>query len=196
MSDGRMLFALTLPIADPAPKEGVRDIAVELRPLVRAVIASILHEPPGHPDVDDALSETMKRALEHPERFQDAANARGYLVGIARFVALDVIRARKKGRRHDSLIDERGSEPEGVVVTGSEEPADERIDREDQAARVRAALLGLPENQRDALRMFHMEGLEYQAIASKMNVPLGTVATWVSRGRQKLSDVLSAENAR
>jgi RNA polymerase sigma-70 factor (ECF subfamily) len=39
--------------------------------------------------------------------------------------------------------------------------------------------------------MFHMEGLEYQEIAERLEVPLGTVATWVSRGRKAMATTLA-----
>jgi RNA polymerase sigma-70 factor (ECF subfamily) len=45
----------------------------------------------------------------------------------------------------------------------------------------------LPEGQRKALTMFHLDGLEYQEIAKRLEVPLGTVATWVNRGRRTMA---------
>ena len=35
--------------------------------------------------------------------------------------------------------------------------------------------------------MFHMEGLQYQEIAARLGVPLGTVATWVMRARKSVA---------
>ena len=78
---------------DPAPPALARETAA-LRPAVRAVIASMLREAPSHPDVDDATNESLRRALEHPDRLHDAINCRAYVLGIARHVALDVIRSR------------------------------------------------------------------------------------------------------
>ena len=39
--------------------------------------------------------------------------------------------------------------------------------------------------------MFHLEGLEYQEIAARLEVPLGTIATWVSRGRRAMATTLA-----
>ena len=41
-----------------------------------------------------------------------------------------------------------------------------------------------------ALVKFHVEGKSYQVIAEEMNVPLGTVATWVTRGRKSVVERL------
>jgi len=40
---------------------------------------------------------------------------------------------------------------------------------------------------------FHLDGRSYQEIAAELNVPLGTVATWVTRGRKALAERLGAE---
>ena len=55
------------------------------------------------------------------------------------------------------------------------------------------ALAGLNENQRSALLMVHLDGLSYHEVAARLGVPLGTVATWVTRGRKSLSEALGDE---
>jgi RNA polymerase sigma-70 factor (ECF subfamily) len=35
-----------------------------------------------------------------------------------------------------------------------------------------------------------MDGLSYQEIAARLDVPLGTVATWVTRGRKAMAEAL------
>ena len=52
----------------------------------------------------------------------------------------------------------------------------------------------LPEGPRKALELFHLDGLGYQQIAERLGVPLGTVATWVTRGRRALAEALEAED--
>ncbi len=190
-----MFLALMPQLARPAPPLGLPLEAAALRPAVRAVIASMLREPPTTADVDDAANETMRRAFEHPERTRDAQNARAYVLGIARHVALDVIRSRKKARMHDSLGEEPSSQRAGVeLVDGRPDPY-EQVEGARRAELVRRAFDSLPEGQRKALQMFHLEGLEYQEIAARLDVPLGTVATWVSRGRKAMATTL-AEVAR
>jgi RNA polymerase sigma-70 factor (ECF subfamily) len=38
--------------------------------------------------------------------------------------------------------------------------------------------------------LFHVEGEGYQQIAERLGVPIGTVATWLSRGRRSLAEAL------
>ena len=72
-----------------------------LRAIVRIVVARTLNVPPSHPDVDDCASETMRRAIEGRARLREGEPMRPWVIGIARHVALDAIRARKRARdRH------------------------------------------------------------------------------------------------
>lgn len=186
-----MFLALMPPAVREAPPIALGREAAALRPAVRAVISSMLREPPTTADVDDATNETLRRALEHPERTQDAQNARAYVLGIARHVALDVIRSRKKARTHESVNEEPGSQRTGVeLVDGSPDPY-QQMEGARRAEMVRKAFDTLPEGQRKALMMFHLEGLEYQEIAERLDVPLGTIATWVSRGRKAMATTLA-----
>ena len=165
-----------------------------LRPLVRAVVASIVRERVDHPDVEDCTNETLRRALEGHERLREGEAVRPWVVGIARHVALDALRARKRARARDAG---GGTDEEGDVLAPLVErlpdPADDPFERVAKARRdatVRTAIEALPEGQRKALTMFHLEGLGYQEIAVRLDVPLGTVATWVMRGRKAVASAV------
>jgi RNA polymerase sigma-70 factor (ECF subfamily) len=170
--------------------------AASLRPLVRAVVASIIREPVDHPDVEDCTNETLRRALEGHERLREGEAVRPWVVGIARHVALDALRGRKRARARDA--GGNGADDEGELMAPLVErlpdPADDPFERVAKARRdatVRDAIEGLPDGQRKALTMFHLEGLGYQEIADRLEVPLGTVATWVMRGRKAIASAVS-----
>jgi|HubBroStandDraft_6_1064221.scaffolds.fasta_scaffold196419_2 RNA polymerase sigma factor (sigma-70 family) len=162
-----------------------------LRPVVRAVIACVLGERRDHPDVEDCTHETLRRALEGRERLREGEAIRPWLLGIARHVAIDA----RRRRRRERFDEPSGSEDEGEtmmnrLVDPSPGP-DERVASTERARRITAALQCLAAPQREALVLFHVEGEGYQRIAERMGVPIGTVATWLSRGRRSLADALS-----
>jgi RNA polymerase sigma factor (sigma-70 family) len=172
----------------------IRQQAAELRPVVRAVVACVLRERPDHADVEDCTSEALRRALE------STSTARGpirpWVLGIARHVALDTLRARQKQRARNVDVPEDAPSSTSAVVDRLIDPAasaDEQLELAERAARVRRVMAKLPDGPRKALEMFHLEGLAYQEIAQKMNVPLGTVATWVTRGRKAMAEALEDE---
>ena len=51
---------------------------------------------------------------------------------------------------------------------------------------VRRALNSLPEGQRDAILLIGLEGLCYEHAARVTGVPIGTIRSRLSRGREKL----------
>ena len=182
---------------EPPDSSSVTRLTAELRPVVRAVIAAMLREGREHPDVEDATHETLRRAIENREKLADPTSVRPWVVGIARHVALDVIRDRKRRRDREApgAPDEDAPSPvDRLVDQGT--LADDRFEAQARAARVRTALARLPVGQREALELFHMEGLKYDEIGARMGVPLGTVATWVARGRKTLAETLADERIR
>jgi RNA polymerase sigma factor (sigma-70 family) len=169
----------------------------ELRPHVRAVVAAVMGVGRDHADVDDCTNEALRRAIEGRARLRDGEPLRPWLTGIARHVALDTLRARKRQKDrtahppHAGADD--GSTPDLLdrVPDVGPTPFDRLADAERREA-IGRALAALPEGQRRALTLFHMEGLQYQEIAARLGVPLGTVATWVMRARVRLAEALGA----
>lgn len=191
-----MLQALmsTAKLQPPAPS--VTKETADLRPVIRAVVACVLRERLDHADVEDCTSEALRRALE------SHGDARGplrpWVLGIARHVALDTLRARQKQRARNADVPEDAPSSTTAIVDRLIDPsagADERLEMEERAARVRRVLGTLAEGPRRALELFHLEELSYQEIAARLGVPLGTVATWVTRGRKAMAEALEDEIA-
>lgn len=168
--------------------------AAALRPLVRAVVACVLREPQDHADVEDCTNEAMRRAVEGQAQLRGPV--RPWVLGIARHVALDALRARQKQRARSVAVPDDAPSGASAVIDRLIDPAaapDEQLEIAERAARVRRVLSRLPEGPRKALEAFHLEGLSYQDIAARLGVPLGTVATWVTRGRKAMAEELEDE---
>lgn len=185
---------MTAQVPRPSENDAFLQAAADLRPLVRAVVAAMLNESRGHPDVEDCTHETLRRAIEGRARLREGEPLRPWVTGIARHVALDALRARKRDRNRIQREASEGSGGEdgdypATLVDRIADSGPTPYDNVATAQRDRdltRALSGLPEGQRDALRMFHLEGLAYQEIAVRLGVPLGTVATWVTRARKSV----------
>jgi len=72
------------------------------------------------------------------------------------------------------------------VIEQPEHAAEQRELRE----LLQAGLLALPIEQRTALLLHDVHGLDYREIAQVEGVPLGTVKSRISRGRAQLRDFL------
>jgi len=167
--------------------------AAELRPLLRAVAATVLHVTPEHPDVEDAVSETMRRAIEGRARIRPGESVRAWIVGIVKHVALDAARSRTRAlkRRANEAPPESTSTPDLADRIPDSKPSPfDRAARAQEVVRLEKALGELPDKQREAVVLFFIEGLSYVEIGKRLGVPMGTVATWILRGRKALAVTL------
>ena len=172
---------LALPmLRSPKPDEAAPSgDARELCALLRGVVARLMGLSARHPDVEDAAQEALRRVIEGGGRVA-ADERRPWAVGVARHVALDALRAarRRNGARGESVL-----EP----VDPAPSPFERLALSHDQHA-ARRALADLPREMARVLVLFHVENLSYQAIAAETGLPLGTVATWNTRGRKMLAE--------
>ncbi len=196
-----MLAALAM--FEPAGPKGLPPLsgslaseAATLRPVVSTLVASILRDRLDHPDVQDCTSEAIRRVMESAGRLHTDQPLRPYLLGIARHVALDTLRVRTRNNRRFSYPKQ---DPDGECTSPLEsvpDPcpgADESLEARRRKRKIENALGQLDEGPRRALVMFHAHGLGYQEIASELGVPLGTVATWVTRSRKRLAEILNLQ---
>ena len=154
-------------------------------------VACILGIPREHPDVEDCTHEALRRAVEGRSSLRSGDALRPWVVGIARHVALDALRTRQRRRARDGGGDDVMEE-----VADNAPLPDEAVEKQLEKRRVLQALERLPEGQREALMLFHGEGLGYQQISARMGVPLGTVATWITRGRQAMAAAVEGDGER
>ncbi len=196
-----MLLSFSLGRAHPAgtprtplPVAPMESLA-EYRTDVVALVARVLRRTKDDPDVQDCTNETMRRALEHAGALRPEQALRPWLFGIARHVALDALRSEYRRRERHVPVprgDGEGagdSDPLARVADRSASP--ETLSAERQRFRLlEAALEKLPAQQREALLLFHVDELGYREIAERLGVPVGTVGTWVLRGRQGLVEAL------
>lgn len=68
--------------------------------------------------------------------------------------------------------------------------ADARVDATRLASRITGVLLDLNAGDRDALLLFAWEQLSYAEIATALDIPVGTVASRISRSRRLLRAAL------
>jgi RNA polymerase sigma-70 factor (ECF subfamily) len=68
--------------------------------------------------------------------------------------------------------------------------ANENFYGHDRAKFIHAAIVELPEQQRQAIELAYFSGLTQDEISKKLNAPLGTIKARIRRGLLKLRDQL------
>ena len=122
------------------------------------------------------------RAFVHFERFDPERPVLPWLIAIARRLCLDVLRRRKMM-----------TSVETMPVTGPPAPGPEgEASLREQLSRLDRALADLDEGPREAIVLFHIEEMSYRDVAAALEVPMGTVMTWLHRGRARLKRALES----
>jgi RNA polymerase sigma-70 factor (ECF subfamily) len=68
--------------------------------------------------------------------------------------------------------------------------AEREASAREELRRLDRALDALSEGPREAIILFHIEEMSYRDIAAALEVPVGTVMTWLHRGRAQLKAAL------
>ena len=127
---------------------------------------------------DDLVQDTLGRAWARIASWRQGGNMRAWLFGIMHNAHVDQLR---KSR----LAIEDASDEEFEVPTRATQA--DGLELRD----IEAALYRLPEEQRQVLLLVALEELSYEEVAQALHIPLGTVMSRLSRGREKLRVIIN-----
>lgn len=176
LGSARAPMSTTAPPPEDAPSPEFSRALADLRPALQGYIRRRLGPASNHADVEDCLSETLRRALEGRGKLRSLEDLSRWVFGIARHVTID----RRRGASREVVLDATGD-----AAWEGASPEHELIDRRRKQALL-AALETLPAQERRALIFFHAENKSYKEISQLLGVPLGTVCTWIARARKRL----------
>ena len=137
---------------------------------------------------EDATQEAFISAFRAIRSFQGAA-FRAWLFRIASNACYDELR-RRKSRGAQSLDEPQRGDERPLDVPAKGFSLEERAEQQELGRLLQAALLEIPADQRLAVVLCDVQGLDYAEIARAMNVSLGTVKSRIFRGRAHLRVVL------
>lgn len=80
-----------------------------------------------------------------------------------------------------------------LAMAEAAESIPEIVGRAETKNSIRRAMLQLPPNYRMAVALKYLEDLDYQEISRIMQIPLGTVGTWIRRGLERLKRELETK---
>ncbi len=112
-----------------------------------------------------------------------------WAVMISRHKAIDRLRSRQRQSRLAEAVTTEAKK-DAVVATSTDDRADIAMVRQDERARVRAALAQLTDAQREAINLAFFAGLTQTQIVEKLGAPLGTVKARIRHGLIALRDTL------
>ncbi len=144
---------------------------------------------------EDLAQETFLRAFRALDSFRGECSFLHWLLCIASNVTINraALAAVRAERRAVSLDAPRAAEGEAGMdpVDESDRGPAARMERLELMEALDQALARLPEEFRAAVVLCDVEGLEYDAIAEVLGIPVGTVRSRLHRGREQLREIVA-----
>ena len=125
---------------------------------------------------DDLVQDTLERALAKFYLWRRGSDLRAWLFTIMHNVFINQLKARRELALDDAVADGLQSAPQS-------DPFELRD--------LDAALRKLPVEQREVLLLVGLEQLSYAEVSKALDIPIGTVMSRLSRGRERLRTVMS-----
>ncbi len=132
-------------------------------------------------DADDIAQEAFVIAWRKLDRFEGRSSFRSWVCGVGFRIARDARRAHGRSAARDTAWLEQQDEGEDAA------PLEDRMALAD-------AMAALPEEQRAAVSLCLGEGFSHSEAAAILNLPLGTVKSHVTRGRERLLRALEPQD--
>jgi len=144
---------------------------------------------------EDLTQETFVRTFNNLDRYDRSYKFSSWLFKIAYNLTVDHLR--KKELRTISIhgspdaVTADQQEATSVTLESAEEAPDVRLESLELAGQLEDAIGRLRAEYRTAILLRHVEGRAYEEIAEIMDIPLGTVKTYIFRARRQLREGLS-----
>lgn len=144
---------------------------------------------------EDLAQETFIKVLNALDRYDPRHKFSSWIFKIAHNTAIDELRRKRvdtlslDGSPHADTTDQVEATSIAAIST-DETPEDFAANRE-IGREIEAALATIRPEYRTAIVLWHVEGRPYEEIAEIMDLPLGTVKTFIHRARKELRQKLA-----
>jgi len=144
---------------------------------------------------EDIAQETFVKVFNHLGSYNPKYKFSSWIFKIASNLAIDHLR--KKEPQTISLDGSRNAtsaeqiEATSITVESRDENPEQFLEAKELGAEIEQAIGQLRPEYRTATLLRHVEGRPYEEIAEIMDVPLGTVKTYIHRARTELKVTLA-----
>ncbi|MBC6112735.1 RNA polymerase sigma factor [Pedobacter fastidiosus] len=141
-----------------------------------------LHFTRDEDDAKDLLQETLIKGIRFCHRFDNGTNLKGWLYVIMKNTFYNSV---IKSKRRSEVISDEDLESPNLILSSTKNASEGKFAIED----INKALEALRPGHRIAFQRY-FEGYKYEEIAGELNIPLGTVKTYIFQARSELKKYL------
>lgn len=143
---------------------------------------------------EDLSQETFIKVLNHIDSYRPEHKFSSWIFKIANNAAIDHLRRKELDTLSlegapDAITQERQIATALQIGDRAESPLDE-LEARELGSQIEQAISQLRPEYRACIILRHVEGRPYEEIAAILDLPLGTVKTYIHRARGKLRDLL------
>ncbi|WP_342050579.1 MULTISPECIES: RNA polymerase sigma factor [unclassified Cupriavidus] len=168
----------------------IRDVLIDHVPRLRRYARALIQ---NRELADDLVQDTLERALGHAHQYRPDGDARAWLFAIMHNVHANQARRASARAPHvamegdvlDAAIDAAGF----AGLAGTPDGQARALELRD----LDAALAKLSAEQREVVLLVGLEDMSYAEVAQTLGIPLGTVMSRLSRGRERLRALMAGE---
>ena len=160
--------------------QGFERELLSLLPRLRRFARGLARNPA---DADDLTQVALERALKARGQWQPGTRLDAWTMRIMRNCWIDEVRSRT--RRAQTFASEEAGERVGT-------DGHRDIERRAEMRDVDRAMNALPPEQREVIALVLVDGLAYREAADLLEIPIGTLTSRLTRGRQALALRLEA----
>lgn len=167
---------------------GDTEAGAELVNRYQASVRRFLRRLTGRDDLaDDLAQDTFVRMLSYAGRYDPKYPMRTWLLTIARRLSIN------RGRHDGRVILTEQFQGSQAVESAPDVAATQADTQRALRARLNGALKQLTSSQREAILLFHQQGLGVGEVAEVMGLPVGTVKSHLHRGRAALRRIIEGD---
>ena len=143
---------------------------------------------------EDLAQETFVKILNHIDKYSPEFKFSSWIFKIANNVAIDHLRRKTldtvsiDGSPHARTAAE--SAASSLEIAAEQESALDELEARELGTAIERAVATLRPMYRACILLRHVEGRSYEEIASTLDLPLGTVKTYIHRARHELRRAL------
>jgi len=143
---------------------------------------------------EDLAQDTFVRAFDRLAQYDPGYKFSSWLFKVGHNLTVDHIRRRELDTvsihgAPDAVTSDQ-QEATSVTLESEFERPDELLEARELGASIEEAIERLRPEYRTAILLRHVEGYSYDEISEVMEIPLGTVKTYIHRARVELQDML------
>ena len=139
-----------------------------------------------HDAAEDLTQEVFLKVFKSLDKFHREADFSTWLSSVARNYCIDHYRASR--REKEVVVDDLVAFDLAPASVGSN--PHRALEDRDRRSFLRRGLEGLPEKLREAVVLRDLQGMSYQEMAERLELPEGTVKSRINRGREELTRLL------